>query len=71
MLVGGTTPILSADELERLGFKIVVSPVESLAITGAAVKQLAQTMLSQGRVDGLSDQMWSFEELKQTLGVNT
>lgn len=71
MLVGGTTPILSADELERLGFKIVVSPVESLAITGAAVKQLAETMLSQGRVDGLSDQMWSFAELKQTLGVAT
>lgn len=71
MLVGGTTPILSADELEKLGFKIVVSPVESLAITGAAVKQLAQTMMSRGRVDGLSDHMWSFAELKQTLGVDT
>jgi len=70
MLVGGTTPILSADELAELGFKIVVSPVESLAIAGAAVRQLAQAMLSQGRVDSLSDQMWSFAELKQVLGVD-
>ena len=70
MLVGGATPILSASELEDLGFKIVVSPVESLAVTAFAVRQLADAMLSDGRVDGLSEQMWSFAQLKQLLGVN-
>jgi 2-methylisocitrate lyase-like PEP mutase family enzyme len=70
MLVGGVTPILSASELEELGFKIVVSPVESLAVTAFAVRQLADAMLSDGRVDGLSEQMWSFAQLKQLLGVN-
>lgn len=69
MLVGGTTPILSAEELERLGFKIVVSPIESLAITAFAVQRLARAMLDDGRVDNLSDQMWSFTELKQLLGA--
>jgi 2-methylisocitrate lyase-like PEP mutase family enzyme len=69
MLVGGATPILSASELEELGFKIVVSPVESLAVTAFAVHQLADAMLSDGRVDGLSEQMWSFAQLKQLLGV--
>ncbi len=69
MLVGGATPILSADELQQLGFKIVVSPVESLAITAFAVQQLAEAMLHQGRVDGLADRMWSFEQMKQLLGV--
>jgi 2,3-dimethylmalate lyase len=69
MLVGGATPILSVSELERLGFKICVSPVESLAITGFAVRELARAMLQDGRVDGLSPRMLSFWELKQTLGV--
>jgi 2-methylisocitrate lyase-like PEP mutase family enzyme len=70
MLVGGATPILSADELGRMGFKICVSPVESLAITGAAVKRLAEAMRDQGRVDGLADRMMSFGELKDVLGVH-
>lgn len=69
MLVGGQTPILSVSELGQLGFKIVVSPVESLAITAQAVTRLTQTMLEQGRVDVLQDEMWSFERLKQTLGA--
>lgn len=70
MLVGGATPILSAVELERLGFKIVVSPVESLAITAFAVRQLADAMLNEGRVDTLADRMWTFQEMKRLLGVD-
>ena len=70
MLVGGVTPILSAVELQDLGFKIVVSPVESLAMMAHAIHHLAQVMMLQGRVDLLSDQMWTFEELKQLLGVS-
>jgi len=71
MLVGGVTPIFSADELEELNFKIVVSPVESLAITAFSVLQLARAMLDEGRVDSLKDQMLSFHDLKQILGANT
>ena len=70
MLVGGATPILSATELERLGFKIVVSPVESLTITAFAVQQLSRAMLDEGRVDGLTDRMSSFADLKRLLGVD-
>lgn len=69
MLVGGTTPILAAAELERMGFKICVSPVESLALTGFAIRELSRAMLDEGRVDGLANRMLSFAELKQTLGV--
>ena len=70
MLVGGVTPICSADELAAMGFKICVSPVESLAITGFAVRELARAMLDHGRVDGLTDRMLSFAELKQALAVD-
>ncbi|HUQ69128.1 MAG TPA: isocitrate lyase/phosphoenolpyruvate mutase family protein, partial [Planctomycetaceae bacterium] len=70
MLVGGATPILSADELGRMGFKICVSPVESLGVTGFAVRALAKVMRDAGRVDGLASQMLSFAELKDVLGVS-
>jgi 2-methylisocitrate lyase-like PEP mutase family enzyme len=69
MLIGGATPILSAEELGRMGFKICVSPVESLAITAFAVRELAAAMRDHGRVDGLAERMLSFGELKDVLGV--
>lgn len=69
MLTGGATPILSAAELESLGFKICVAPIETLAICGFAVRELAHAMLQNGRVDTLSDRMLSFDEMKQLLGV--
>jgi len=71
MLVGGATPIVSASDLQQMGFKIVVSPVESLAVTAFAVRQLADAMLGDGRVDGLADRMWSFAQMKQLLGVES
>src|SRR5918911_1763113 len=40
MLSGGVTPILPVDALERLGYKIVVCPIESLLVTGAAIGRL-------------------------------
>ena len=69
MLTGGATPILSAAELESLGFKIVVAPIETLMATALAVRELAEAMLRDGRVDHLSDRMVSFAELKELLGV--
>ena len=70
MLPGGLTPILPAQELEQLGFKIVVDPVGTLLATGHIVRRLAQAMLQDGRVDGLLNEMLSFVEVKQLLGLD-
>ena len=70
MLLGGTTPILGADELQQLGFKIMVDPVATLLATGAAVRKLASTLLDQGRVDSLAGELLSFDDVKQTLGLS-
>jgi 2-methylisocitrate lyase-like PEP mutase family enzyme len=69
MLLGGTTPILSADELQQLGFKIMVDPVATLLAAGAAVRTVASTLLDQGRVDSLADELLAFDEVKQVLGL--
>lgn len=70
MLPGGLTPIMSADELEELGFKIVVDPVGSLLATGQIVRRLAQAMLKSGRTDGMLNEMLGFDEIKELLGLN-
>lgn len=69
MLTGGVTPILPVEELGRLGYKIVVCPIESLLVTATAVRRLIDALLTTGRVDGLPDMM-SFAEVKQLLGLD-
>src|SRR5215472_15503068 len=51
MLTGGVTPILTVDELGRLGYKVVVCPIESLLVTATAVQRLIRALLARGRVD--------------------
>ncbi len=69
MLTGGTTPILSVQELEQLGYKIVVCPIESLMVCARAMRELCETMKQTGRVDGLATEAMSFDEVKKLLGV--
>ena len=71
MLTGGTTPLASTKELEDLGYKVVVCPIESLLLTGAAMMKLCQTWKEEGRVDGLvSSEGLSFDQVKELLGVD-
>jgi methylisocitrate lyase len=69
MLTGGVTPILPVQELGRLGYKIVVCPIESLLVAGAAIRGLIATLLGTGRVDRVAEMM-TFAEVKQVLGLD-
>ena len=69
MLTGGVTPILSVKELEQLGYKIVVCPIESLMVCARAMRELCDAWKSTGRVDQLATQAMSFAEVKKLLGV--
>jgi 2-methylisocitrate lyase-like PEP mutase family enzyme len=70
MLTGGVTPILSVSDLERLGYKIVVCPIESLLVAGAAIKRLIEALLQRGRADLPLSEMMTFAEVKDVLGLN-
>src|SRR5581483_3453585 len=65
MLSGGVTPILPVEELGRLGYKIVVCPIESLLVTATAVNHLIQSLLTRGRCDLPASEMATFAEIKQ------
>lgn len=67
MLVGGATPILSAEELEQLGFKIMVDPIATLAATGWGVRRAIQEYLRTGRVDATRAERLEFDEIKRLL----
>ena len=69
MLTGGVTPILTVEELQCLGYKIVVCPIESLLIAGAAIQRLIHTLLKRGRVDLPAGEMMTFAEVKKVLGL--
>lgn len=66
---GGVTPILWVKELERLGYKIVVCPIESLMVCARAMRDLCDAWKNTGRVDKLAAQAMSFAEVKELLGV--
>ncbi|MCI0680656.1 MAG: oxaloacetate decarboxylase [Gemmataceae bacterium] len=70
MLTGGVTPILTVDELQALGYKIVVCPIESLLVCGVAIQRLIQNLLTKGRVDADPESMLTFAQVKDVLGLN-
>lgn len=70
MLTGGVTPILTVDELERLGYKIVVCPIESLLVAGAAIQRLIHALLTRGRAELPASEMLTFAQVKQLLGLD-
>lgn len=71
MLVGGRTPIRSVDELAAMGFKIVVSPIETLLAAARAAERVITAWVRDGRVDGLAGEtMMTFAEVKALLGAD-
>jgi 2,3-dimethylmalate lyase len=69
MLSGGATPILPVSELEQMGYKIVVCPIESLLVAGNAVRRLIDALMTHGRCDLPAKEMMTFTEVKKVLGL--
>ena len=67
MLSFGKTPLLTASELEELGFKFVVAPIETLLVAARAIESLAKTFLQDGSAAALKEDMMGFEKLKEVL----
>src|SRR5437762_796072 len=69
MLSGGVTPISPVKDLEQMGYRIVVCPIESLLVCVRAIRVLCDTWKITGRVDHLATNAMSFDEVKKLLGV--
>ena len=69
MVEGGKTPFLSAQELERIGFSMVVYPLSGLFAATRAIQEVAGHLKKTGTTDGY-EQMVSFSEFEKVIGLH-
>ena len=69
MLAFGKTPILSAAELEEMGFKMMVAPIDSVLLTAKIMREMADAFKRDGHTRSLEDKMVGFDEIKNILGL--
>ena len=70
MLAFGKTPILSAAELEEMGFKMIVAPIDSILLTTHVMREMAEVFMRDGHTKALEDKMVTFDEIKNILGLS-
>lgn len=70
MLAFGKTPILSVAELEQMGFKMVVAPIDSVLLTASLMREMAEVFKRDGHTLAFAERMVGFDEIKRILGVS-
>lgn len=68
-LEGGKTPSLSYEELERLGFKIVLFPLGALLTAHKAIRELLSVIKKEGTPKNALSQMTGFNEFLDFIGL--
>jgi 2,3-dimethylmalate lyase len=67
MLTGGKTPPFTRKELQDLGYRIAVYPVESLMVQARAFAGMLEALKRDGDLEGVRDSLTTFEDLKRIL----
>lgn len=65
MMEGGKTPLLSAEELRKIGFRLVVFPLSALFATTYAVREAFETLKKYGITKPVMKRMVTFEEFNK------
>lgn len=69
MVEGGRTPLLSARELEDLGYDLVIFPTASTYMAAQAMKNLMEELMKTGSTENLIPAMISFPEFNELIGL--
>ena len=69
MFWGGKTPVVPRDELEKLGFSLVIVPGDLQRTAIHAMQEAAAAILRDGHTESLKDRMATFED--REAAVNT
>jgi carboxyvinyl-carboxyphosphonate phosphorylmutase len=69
MLEHGRTPLLSAKELEEIGYDLVIFCVSSTYAAAKAVWDLMTELEKEGTTAGMLDRMMAFHEFNQLMGL--
>jgi carboxyvinyl-carboxyphosphonate phosphorylmutase len=71
MLEHGRTPLLTAIELEDLGYDLVIFCVASTYVIAKAVTKLMKELKTTGTTAGMIDEMIPFSEFNELVGLNS
>jgi methylisocitrate lyase len=66
---GGRTPILSARQLEEMGFATVTWPVSACYTMARALRETYSALLRDGHTNNVRDRMVDFEEFNNLIGL--
>lgn len=69
MVEGGKTPILSATELERLGYRIAIFPGGTVRALASALKDYLSSLKAHGTTTPYRERMLDFDQLNEVIGT--
>jgi len=69
MIERGVTPHLTREELEQLGFSLIVCPLAALFAAARAVREVLVELRERETTAGALDSMLAFEELNELVGL--
>lgn len=69
MIEHGKTPLLSAAELQDLGYKLVIFPLAALYMAARAVLDCAQVLMQTGTTESIIPRMLPFHQFNDLVGL--
>jgi len=69
MVEGGRTPLMTAQDLQELGYGLVIFPTSSTYITAQAVTRVMQELKASGTTKALLDEMIPFQQFNELVGL--
>jgi 2-methylisocitrate lyase-like PEP mutase family enzyme len=70
MVEGGRTPILSADELQRVGYRLAIFPALGFLAAGAALHSAYAGLRTRGSSAGLELPLYPFQDFSKLMGFD-
>jgi 2-methylisocitrate lyase-like PEP mutase family enzyme len=70
MVEGGRTPILAADELQRVGYRLAIFPALGFLAAGAALQNAYAGLRARGSSAGLDLALYPFQDFSRMMGFD-
>jgi len=70
MLEGGVTPLLTKDELEKIGFQLIVCPLTALYSSAKAMQDMFTLIKTAGTTKDALDRLLPFKQFNDLIGLD-
>ena len=69
MLERGKTPLLSQEQLAKMGFQLIVYPLSGIFAAARALEEIYQKLYRDKTTQGMDDRLMSFDSFNDLIGV--